>query len=152
MACIEEHVIGIADMKINLVKLGDVLAPLTPGDEYKYSLLKQHNVIVGEVLEERNSLYHRKFFSMMHVVFENQDKYKTMQEFLNVLKVKVGWCDCYYVDDKHIVIPKSISFKKMDQHQFEVFYSMAIDAILDMLPQLTHGDIEEIAKEVISYA
>ena len=33
MDSIEEHVIGITDMKINLVKLGDVLAPLTPGDE-----------------------------------------------------------------------------------------------------------------------
>ena len=151
MAYIEELAIGIADMKINLVKLGDVLAPMTPEDEYKYSLLKQHNVVVGEVLEERNSLFHKKFFVMMHYVFENQEKYKTMREFLNVIKVKVGWCDCYYVDDKHIVIPRRITFAKMDQHQFEVFYSMAIDAVLDMLPQLTYGDIEEIAKEVISY-
>ena len=51
-----------------------------------------------------------------------------------------------------LLSPRALSFKKMDQHQFEVFYSMAIDAILDMLPQLTYGDIEEIAKEVISYA
>lgn len=92
---------------------------------------------IGEEIEvllrkARNPKFHRKFFAMLNVVLQNQEKYDNLEDLLTEVKIRVGHYSEYITDDGKIVYtPKSISFEKMDEIEFNKFYNKSIDSILD---------------------
>jgi hypothetical protein len=111
---------------------------------------------VGEIVRvklsrPRNLGHHRKFFSMIQLVFENQEKFPTLEHLLTAVKIEAGWYEDVPIEvsGKLVYLPKSISFAKMDQNQFELFYEKAIAACCRLLP---HMNADDIRQEVIAYA
>lgn len=91
---------------------------------------------IGEEIEvllrkARNPKFHRKFFGLLNMVLQNQEKYETLEDLLTEVKIRVGHYSEYITDDGKIVYtPKSISFEKMDEISFDRFYEKTVDAIL----------------------
>lgn len=89
-----------------------------------------------EVKEPRNYRFHKKFFALVNLCFENLPErydsvYPTPQTLLNELKFQVGHCDEHRtLGGKITYIPKSINFASMDQFQFEEFYDSVLNVIL----------------------
>ena len=75
-----------------------------------------------------------------------------MEDLLTEIKLKTGHYT-EHITTKGIVvyIPKSISFAKMDELQFQMFYSKVIDVVLrDFLP-MDKNDLDSMVNEVLSF-
>ena len=93
--------------------------------------LKEGETLKLTYKKVRNGTYHSKFFSMINLVFENQDKYDVMEDFLTEVKLRSGHYKTHVtLKGKMIYIPKSIAFDEMDQFDFEKFYEKAINVCL----------------------
>lgn len=111
----------------------------------------QGELIKVKITKARNLKHHKKFFSMIGLVFDNQEKYPTTKHLLTAVKLEAGWYEDVPIDvnGKPHYIPKSISFAKMDQLEFDDFYMQAIAACCRLLPHLDAMDLEQ---EVMLYA
>ena len=112
---------------------------------------KADAILDVEVKEARNPGHHRKFFSMVGFIFKNQDKYETVTDLLIEIKLRTGhYKEHVTARGKLVYIPKSISFAKMDQKEFEEFYDKAIDICIKyILPETWKGKSTESLKAII---
>ena len=130
------------------------IASLIPvDDEGREALngLGQGEMVRVRLTKPRNLKHHRKFFSMMQLVFQNQERFPTMDHLLTAVKIEAGFYEDAPIDvnGRLFFISKTISFARVDQFQFDDFYMRAIAACCRLLPHLNAEDIEQ---EVIAYA
>ena len=126
-----------------------------PADDLAADALKrfkQKEVVKCKLTKPRNVGFHRRFFALMNVAFENQDKYLDLDTFLTVIKYMTGHCDWLDETNPHgkaikIPIPKSISFAKMDETEFREFYGKAFNVIVTRI--LGGVDEKELERAVI---
>ena len=107
--------------------------------------IKNGEQVHVSIKKPRNVLFHRKFFALCQVVFENQERYDDFDAFRHELTMRAGWWDTHvHVSGKISYIPKSISFAKMDETSFAEFYNKAIDAALEhFIPGTDKEGLEE---------
>lgn len=87
--------------------------------------------VLVEIKTGRILGFHRKYFCMLKVAFENQDQYDNFEHFRKAVIIRSGYCETFIMNDGTIVhSADSISWAKMDQSTFEDLYSKSIDAIL----------------------
>ena len=77
----------------------------------------------------RNLAFHRKFFALLDVARDLADTDFNEEQFRAVCITGAGWCDYIEHDGKMIAIPRSISFAKMDDAEFENLYKDVLDFI-----------------------
>jgi len=107
-------------------------------DAFKKSLkLKLNDYIHIETWQERNILFHRKFFAFLNTVIyflpedEKYDRFRNIDYLREELMIIIGEVDIHItLDGEQILRTKSISFKSMDNEQFEKVYSLSVDAVL----------------------
>ncbi len=129
------------------------IASLIPvDDEGKEALdgIGQGEMVKVKITKSRNLGHHRKFFSMLNLVLDNQEKYPSLRHLLTAVKIEAGWYEDapIEVNGKLVYLPSSISFAKMDQLEFDKFYNDAISACCRLLP---HMDAEDLKNEVMAY-
>ena len=110
------------------------LGALVPADGAAITVLSKvrHGEDVQvEIKRPRNIRHHRKFFALVNLVFENQEHYASVEDLLAALKSAVGHCTLIDARDggTRIAVPKSISFAKMDQAEFDAFYEKCLDVV-----------------------
>lgn len=128
------------------------LSSLVPADDAAKEAiahLAQGECIAVSFRRPRNIGHHRKFFSLLQLVFENQELYPTLEHLLTAVKIAAGWYEDapITVSGMLVYIPRSISFARMDQTAFEKFYGEAIAAICHLLPQFKAEDLREAVLE-----
>lgn len=131
-------------MDLNLVKMPNgQLAPASGSDEEDLKRIKKFDVVLCKVTKPRNLGFHRKFFAMLQIVFENQERYKRLENLLTEVKFLTGYFEEHITSQGEIrQIPGSISFEKMDHLSFQEFYDKAIDIIIqDIMPGQMDPDV-----------
>ena len=119
---------------------------LIPANDDTFERVKK--MAIGESLfmewkPRRNYKFHKKFFSLLNFVFENQSYYKTIDNLLEVYKFKAGYFETIVTHKGHKHYKaKSISFHAMDNDEFEKFYSAAIDTSLELIP-MNKAELED---------
>lgn len=104
---------------------------------------------LGEVVRvkfysSRNIRHHRKFFALLQMVFKNQDKYLSLEGLRFAVTIAAGYAEEIRLDgDKVTLKPVSISFSRMNQHEFNEFYDAALAAIPRLLPQFEGVDLDK---------
>ena len=98
-----------------------------PVDEQSQKILKRYKV--GDLAElehkaTRNVKFHRKYFGVINLTFQNQDITDEQNEFREAVQIAAG----YYhyqkqIDGSEIKRSDSISFAKMDDITFESLYN-----------------------------
>ena len=85
----------------------------------------------------RNPKFHRKYFALLGLVFDSQDKYANKEHFLTEIKLKIGHYDEHVTLEGELILkPKSISFDKCEELDFQEIYSKTIDVCLKhFMPQ-----------------
>ena len=117
-------------MKVNLVKINGGLFPSLDEDAEIINKIKRGDVVQYEIKKPRNAKFHRKYFAMLQVVTDNTD-YNTDQLLL-MIKLRMGHFDSFITPGgKTLYKPKSISFSKMDNDEFERFYQKTMQVILN---------------------
>ena len=118
-------------MKVCLVKTLSGYFKAAYDSDYEYlKKFKAGEEYFFEVKRERNIKFHRKFFALIKLVFENQDHYTNMDDLRKDLLVCSGYkTERYSIYGEIIVEAKSISFAKMTQDEFDKMYSYVVKEI-----------------------
>ena len=116
-----------------------------------------HAVKNGEMVElkgkrPRNLKWHNLFFAAVDLLFDNQERYTSKEEFLAALKVALGHADYITLKSgERVAIPKSISFAKMDAASWEAFWSRFCDLVeTKILPGVKREQLERELREMMA--
>lgn len=147
-------------MKVMLIATERGLIGSTPKDDEEWLKFKrrQQTIKAGEWLRvewssPRNGKHHRKMFALLTLVAENSETYSTTAKALNAVKLAAAYFDPFIDPRTGEIIPlvKSISFDAMPQEEFDVFYSAAIDGVLQViLPTMSRETADNLLDMIIT--
>ena len=116
-------------MKVQLVRTRDGLAADSAHDEELLEKLRPGDVVMAEVKRSRNPAFHRKAFSMMQGLFQNQDAFDDFDRFREWLQIAAGIVDTIIGPDGQTYYKvRSLAWHKMDDIEFERTYQALITA------------------------
>ena len=135
-------------MKIILIKQFDnSFKPAYDMDLEKLKRIKPNEFIECEIKKKRNIKFHRKFFALIDLVYQNQSTYINSEDLRADLIITAGYYTTYINIEGNVVKKAdSISFAQMDEHSFNEFYSKIIDVIVlhfNFNKQLLIDEIEQ---------
>ncbi len=141
-------------MKLWLVKLPN-------GDLRPLDALKIRRIGTGEALEfeykmSRNYKFLQKFFVFLTAVYEIeaiQDEFSSIEHLRAALTFDAGYFEYVKSLDGHVFAqPRSISFAKMCEADFDQFYAKVMEIVLGRLPNYVKQDLEEMQNHIMSFA
>ena len=111
-------------------------------------------IVSAEIKRPRNIKFHRRFFAMLNLVLANQSHYQSLDDLLDVCKLRIGHVKVIQTKHGEVRIPKSISFAALDDAAFSAFYDRAVDwVIAEVIPGLRRADLdEEVENEIMEFA
>ena len=81
-------------------------------------------MLVVDIRMPRSGPFHRRHMAIEQQVFDAQERFSNFDQFRYWLKVGAGWVDwCAGPKGGVVPIPKSISYAKADQHEFEQYHA-----------------------------
>jgi hypothetical protein len=113
-----------------LVKRNDgSYLPAYDDDKKKSDKYKSGDIIYAPVKKVRNPKFHRKYFALINMIFDNQDKFENKDKLRDYLTIKAGFYDTAITDMGILLTAKSISFDKMDDIEFSEMYETTLKII-----------------------
>jgi len=124
---------------------------LLPASRGEFDKLETAKFIEGELYEveihkKRNIKFHRKFFALINLCYENQEYYNDIEDLRKELVIDAGFSR--EVVTHHGEIKRealSLSFSSMDEIQFEDVYNKVLTQVMLML-DCNNDDINEQLK------
>ena len=128
---------------------------------YDSDLDEKHRLRIGDnvlctIKRPRNYDFHKKYFALLRLTVANlpnliqqQMQIFTEEDLLDCLKIDLGLFTTRWHGGRQIVKTGSISFAKMDNTEFEKFFSRSVDAILRIY--LRGTDRQALIEEVENY-
>lgn len=131
------------------------LMPYDDNDLQLFRRLKRGVVVKVETRTPRNLRFHRKFFALLRVTFDNLPEHiassmhiESIEALLMLLKMDMGYFDVVEIGEHHFVKTRSISFAEMDEAAFSEFYNKAVTCILNnYLTRSSQADLEEAVQD-----
>jgi len=124
-------------------KLG--LIPLYPDDLDEKKKLKMGEIYSCEIKLARNYEFHKKFFALCKMGFENSKekfiKAPNLDIYRKYVIIRSGFVDLVQTPSGIIPFPQSISFENMDETKFQEVYGGALDFIMEDI-EASKEDIE----------
>lgn len=119
-------------MKFYVTKSNSGLNPSYDVDIDNYSKIPFNETFEIEYKRVRNPKFHRKFFKLIQTVFENQEKYRVLDELREDLTIAAGYHyeHINYLTGEVKIKAKSIAFHNMDETEFSELYNSVIDQIV----------------------
>ena len=136
-------------MELLLVKQFDNSFKVAYESDYeKLKKIKAGKTVKCKISMPRNVMFHRKFFALINMVYQNQERYNNLDDLREQLTIEAG----YYKTVENIQgQPQkkalSISFASMTQDSFDDLYSKVLDCIV----QYFHFDKQLIIDNVEQY-
>lgn len=114
-----------------LLQCTDVgLIPLYNSDLEVKKQLKIGETYEATIVKPRNIGFHRKFFALINMVYENQEVYNSIDHLRRDLTIASGFYEQHETFTGQIrTEPVSISFANMKQEDFDKLYSAFIVSI-----------------------
>jgi hypothetical protein len=145
-------------MEIYLTRTPIGLKPAYDADLEKMRKVKMGDTVKVELTMPRNVKFHRKFFGLLNIVFDNMQtpaifqtptgqeiEIKSVNDLLWHVKMQTGHYEQKVTLGGKIVFEaKSISFASMGEDEFEKFYSDTIDVILKYFLECDKKDLIEM--------
>lgn len=128
---------------------------------YDSDLDEKHRLRIGDnvlctIKRPRNYDFHKKYWALLRLTVANlphliqqQMQIFTEEDLLDCLKIDLGLFTTRWHGGRQIVKTGSISFAKMDNTEFEKFFSRSVDAILRIY--LRGTDRQALIEEVENY-
>jgi len=119
--------------------------------------LGQGEVVDVEVKRPRRIKFHRLFWGLMQLVWQNltdHDTYPTVESLVTEMKILTGHYDRQDIafDGKRypVLTPKSIRFAAMDDTEFSAFFARCADLIAERwLPGITNDELRAEVETMI---
>lgn len=123
------------------------LIPEYDSDHESISKLRSGITYKFVVTAPRNYEFLKKFFALLNLCFQNQDKYTNFDHLRAVLIMKAGYYQTIQTDKGTIYLPDSISFSNCDEIKFQEIYNRVLDQVCIMLDTAK----EDIINELINF-
>lgn len=123
-------------MEIYLKKTQGVLTPAYSTDQEQFSTLKNNTIYRAKIVKPRHPEHHQLVMALCNAVVHNDRTglFPTVKSVLNKIKLNLGYIEGYQtIDEKVVVILKSISFDAMDQTEFQEFWNKALPIVARLL-------------------
>ena len=132
-------------MLLEFIKSPDgKLIPIGDETVSRVAKIKSGDTIFTEYKPRRNYQFHKKAFSLLKLVFDNQSIYSNMEDLRTEFKLKAGWYEEHVSMKQGVIyIPKSMDFSSMDAIEFEEIYSKFIDIALKHFVTFDRRELEE---------
>lgn len=123
------------------------LTGLYPVDEAGEAAVRK--IGLGEIVSidlkrPRNIKFHAKFFAMLNIILQNQEHYKSIDDLLEICKLRTGHCHTVQTTSGEVKITDSISFASMDENSFADFYDRACAWVIDeVIPGLDRQGLDD---------
>jgi hypothetical protein len=130
------------------------LGGLKPADDAGEEVMRKISMgafVMCEVKRSRNINHHRLYFALVTKVFQNQERYETVEQLHSALKLAAGIYEPLKMPNGDVhKIPGSIKFEKMDQLEFSAFYDRVCDLIAKhFLPGVTSVELKAEVEQMI---
>lgn len=129
------------------------LAGLVPADEQAKQAVKRWKM--GETLKcsvrkPRDYTNHKRYFAMLNLTFENQERYTNFEHFRKAVQIAAGHVDeLITIEGEVVFIPKSIAYDTLDEMEFSKVFGETMTVCAKILGDL---DLDELRVEVERYA
>lgn len=166
----------MAEFFCNKVKTATsyALMPAHQQDEDEIKKLPNGQPVRCKVTRIRNVGHHRKYFALLNYAFDTweppalkpkdmqraanldimpQDIEKNFERFRKDIAILAGfYTTTFRVNGDMVFEPKSISFAKMDQDEFELLYDKTIDVIVKhVLKAYTGEELRSVVEQVMEF-
>ena len=113
-------------MKIQLVKTPFGLKPVSDEDIKRLKKIEEGEVIVAEYTKSRNYRFLKKYMALIQLMWENDSLNLTRERYRKEMEIAAGYFEAYEGYNGELRRePKSISFGKMEEEEFEqLFHDM----------------------------
>jgi hypothetical protein len=140
-----------------------VLAPADAEDVEALQKVKLGQVIHADFKQMRNVKFHRKYFAMLNLAFDNWEPpetthndivcVKNRERFRKDVQIAAGFYDIVVnLRGEPRAESKSISFANMDDTEFEQVYSAVADVILQkVLTTYTRADLDRVVDQMLAF-
>ena len=127
-------------MKILVINTPHGLVPYGDEDYEEKKRLKDGETYSVEIKVARNLDFHRKYFVMISYAWDFLNEaetatFRTKDNFRKYLEISAGHCEVIYHPrlQEFVEIPKSISFAKMDNAEFDALYQRVKDVVFSLI-------------------
>ena len=135
-------------MDIFLTKINGALHPASENDQELLKTIKQGQPVRVKLTRVRNYQFMKKWFALLNLAFdyweppENHVGEKNFERFRKDIIILAGFYESYVrLDGSTRVEPKSISFAKMSEDEFEELYDKTLDVIIKYALTSYTGDM-----------
>jgi len=135
-------------MNLSMYKSLGGLKPLNSEDEEKLKSLPLDWDGIVTLKHPRNYEFHKKYFALIKLGFENQERYKNKDHYRYVMQMKAGFYESIETDKGTIWLPVSISFGSMESHEFNDLYEKVLTEISNDLGLGTDELSQEVEAEL----
>jgi len=151
-------------LNINLIKTApQTYKPAEPETEEWDRKTKIGQWVSGDFTRVRNAALHRKYFALLNIGFDNWDPpavngyevAKNFDRFRKDIAILCGFYERHFrLDGSVRVEPKSISFAKMEEDEFQKLYSATIDILLKHVygQDMDSEQLNNIVNQYLSFA
>jgi len=134
-------------MEAYFTKINGILIPSFDEDKEKIKKLKNGTPVKIKYSIPRNYEFHKKYFALLHLAFENQEIINNFDDFREeIIKFAGFYKKTVTLRGDVLYKAKSISFANMDDSEFNNLYFKSIDVIIKFI--LKGNTKEEIEEEV----
>lgn len=129
------------------------ISGLVPADEEAKQAVKRWKL--GETLKcsvkkPRSYTNHKRYFALLTLTFENQDRYLSFEHFRKAVQIAAGHVDeLITLEGEVTFIPKSIAYDSLDEMEFSKVFGETMTVCAKILGNL---ELRELENEVSRYA
>lgn len=133
-------------MKIFVAKNLTSLVPVDDIGREALKRFKQGEIITVDLKKPRNPQFHRKFFAMLKIIFENQEYFSSLESLRHVCLIEIGECELIRMKGgKEYYKPHSMNFASMDELAFGLLYDKAVQwVITTVIPGLEAKGLDDM--------
>jgi hypothetical protein len=131
-------------MKIVMTKYGNSLIPSTAIDCDLFDKIEADRDVAVTVTQSRNLQQHKLAWSLVNLCYQHQSLYSTPEKLMDGIKMSIGHTEeVRDVDGNTSFKPASISFEKLSQPEFRMFFDRMLDLIITkIIPGVGREDFE----------
>jgi len=124
------------------------LVPMYDTDLDNKKKLKIDQEYLVKISMPRNIKFHRKMFALYNLVFQNQERYRVLDDLRRDITIEAGFYrERTNIYGEIIKEAESISFANMDEDVFSQLYNRSLDVIVKYF----HFDRQSMIDEIEQY-
>lgn len=138
---------------LQLIKgFSNTLKPANPEAEEYLSKIGFNDQLTCKITRPRNLMFHKKFFALLGLVFENQELYANRESFRKEIIMRAGFFEKHvHLTGKVSYVAKSMAFDSMDEGQFTELYDKTCAVILKYFwKDMSKAQLEEAVMDFMT--